>query len=404
MPLIDLKAASKQFDTRKVLDGVDFSIDPGERVAIVGQNGSGKSTLMKIAAGWMELDGGDRMVQNDLAIEMLDQNPKIDESLTVKQAIEASLTEIKNARDQHTRLSARLAENPDSATDLAELSRVSDYLDFHNAWNLDDRVERILGEFDLKRLEDATLLTLSGGERRRVALSGLLLKKPDLLLLDEPTNHLDVYMVKFLEETLLEGGYTLLFISHDRYFIDQLATRTVEVEEGRVRNFKGGYAAYLDQKQQLLANMVKSHDVLVKRLKEEQEWLSRGVKARVKRNMGRVERIAKMKEEAKKNPGAIRRVKVQLEREQKAFNREESINRKKMLFEIANLQVRLGENELIKNFTTRILQQDKIAIVGRNGTGKSTLLRALLGTLAPTGGHIKRGEFTIGYFDQLVFP
>ncbi|MGE4295997.1 MAG: ABC-F family ATP-binding cassette domain-containing protein [Campylobacterales bacterium] len=400
MPLIDLKAVTKQFDTRKVLHEADFAIDAGERVAIVGQNGSGKSTLMKIAAGLMEQDSGERMVQNGITIEMLDQNPDIDEKLTVRQAIEASLTTLKAARERYGELSHQISADHDNAGLMNELTQLTNLLDFHNAWNLDDRVERILQEFDLKRLEDALLMTLSGGERRRVALSSLILKKPDLLLLDEPTNHLDVYMVKFLEETLLEGGFTLLLISHDRYFIDQLATRTVEVEEGRVRSFKGGYADYLVQKDQMLQSMIKTHETLVKLLKGEQEWLSRGVKARVKRNMGRVERIKQMKEEAKKNPGIIRRVKVQLEREHKAFNQEDGVNRKKMIFEVERLKVKLGDNELIGDFSTRILQQDKIAVVGRNGTGKSTLLRALLGTLKPTGGSIKRGEFTVGYFDQ----
>lgn len=399
MALLDLKSISKEFDIKKILLDVDFAIDEGERVAIVGQNGAGKSTLMKIALGVMEPDSGEVMRQNNITIQMLDQNPQMDESLTVKETIERSLLDLNEAKKEFAEISASLTGSDDKSV-LDRLTELTNLIDFHNAWNLDDRVERTLNEFDLKRLENSQIMTLSGGERRRVALSSLLLKKPDLLLLDEPTNHLDVYMVKFLEEMLLSGGFTMLFISHDRYFIDQIATRVVEVEESKIRGFKGGYADYLTQKEQILASMQKSHETLVKILKSEQEWLSRGVKARLKRNMGRVERIKKMKEEAQKNPSAIRKIKLQLEREQKHFNQDESINRKKMLFEVENLEVVLGSNKLIDGFSSRVMQSDKIAVVGRNGTGKSTLLKVLLGELKPTKGSIKKGEFEIGYFDQ----
>lgn len=399
MALIDIKDITKQFDIKRILDGVDFAIDQGERVAIVGQNGTGKSTLMKIAIGAMEADSGEVMRQNGLRIEMLDQNPRLDEKLTVKEAIEESLSELKDAKNEYEKISFALAEASDQAL-INRLSELTNKLDFYNAWNLDDRVERVLAEFDLKRLENAHLMTLSGGERKRVALSSMILKKPDILLLDEPTNHLDVYMVRFLEEMLLNGNFTLLFISHDRYFIDSLATRVVEIEEGKLRSFKGGYASYLEQKNQMLAGMIKTHETLTKLLKGEEEWLRRGVKARLKRNMGRVDRIAKMKEEAKKNPSVIRRIKVELQREQKNFNQEESTNRKKMLFEVENLHIELGDKPLIRGFDTRILQSDKIAVVGRNGTGKSTLLKLLLNKIKPTKGSIKRGEFTVGYFDQ----
>lgn len=400
MALIDLQSVSKQYEAQKILEEVNFTVDEGERVCIVGKNGSGKSTLMKIARGVLETDDGKRIVRNGVTVEMLDQVPRFDPVVPVRRAIEDQLVELKEAKEKFETLSHQLTEAPEDKNLLGEITTLSTFLDFHNAWNMDDRIERVLTEFDLKRYETTPVGSLSGGEQRRVALAGLLLKKPDVLLLDEPTNHLDVYMVRFLEEMLLRENFTLLFISHDRYFIDRLATRTVEVEEAKLRSFKGGYADYLRQKEQLLQAMVKEHETLQKILKSEEEWLSRGVKARLKRNEGRKQRVMEMREAAKKNPGAIRKVRLQLEREKKAFNREESVNRKKMFFEAERLRVKAGDKLLIDNFDTRILQKDRIAIVGRNGSGKSTLLKVLLGELKPEKGHLDRGDFTLGYFDQ----
>ena len=255
-------------------------------------------------------------------------------------------------------------------------------------------------EFKLKEYENRPICSLSGGEIRRVALGALILKKPDVLLLDEPTNHLDVYMVKFLEDMLKSSNQSIVFISHDRYFIDALATRCVEVEDASLKNFEGGYANYLTKKEEILASLAKSHETLLKQLKAEEEWLRRGVKARLKRNEGRKERVLAMREEAKKNPGVIRRVRLELERASKNFNQTQSQNRKKMLFEFKNLSKSIDGKVLFEKFDARVLQGERIAIVGRNGSGKSTLLKILLGLEKPSSGEIKRGEVSIGYFDQ----
>ena len=255
-------------------------------------------------------------------------------------------------------------------------------------------------EFKLKEYENRPICSLSGGEIRRVALGALILKKPDVLLLDEPTNHLDVYMVKFLEDMLKSSNQSIVFISHDRYFIDALATRCVEVEDASLKNFEGGYANYLTKKEEILASLAKSHETLLKQLKAEEEWLRRGVKARLKRNEGRKERVLAMREEAKKNPGVIRRVRLELERASKNFNQVQSQNRKKMLFEFKNLSKSIDGKVLFEKFDARVLQGERIAIVGRNGSGKSTLLKILLGLEKPSSGEIKRGEVSIGYFDQ----
>lgn len=400
MALVDLLGVSKHYEAQKILENINFHIDEGERVVIVGKNGSGKSTLMKIVHGSLDADEGERINRQGIEIKMLSQVPKFDPDHNVREAIEAGLGELKSAKVRFDEISVLLAEQFDNASLLDEQARLTNFLDHHNAWNLDDKIERVMHHFMLKEYETKKVNLLSGGEQRRVALASLLLQKPDVLLLDEPTNHLDVYMVEFLEELILKERFTLLFISHDRYFIDQVATKTIEVEDCALREFNGGYSNYLEQKQELLRTMAQQHDNLLKLLKTENEWLRRGVKARLKRNEGRKQRVLQLREDAKNNPSKIRKMKLELEREAKHFNRSEGINRQKMLFEIEHLGLKLGDKTLIKDFSTRILQKDVIAVVGPNGSGKSTLLKALLGRLKPTNGIIKMGELTIGYFDQ----
>lgn len=400
MALIDLFHIKKQYDIKLLLDDVDFHLNEGERVTIIGQNGCGKSTLMKIITGEEEPTEGKKVIDRSVQIEMLQQHPKFDPGFSVRQAIENELTELKEAKQQYDELSSKLATDFDNTELLKEHEKLGNYIDHHNAWNLDDKIERVLQEFKLKEYEERPAITLSGGEQRRVALAGLILKKPDVLLLDEPTNHLDVYMVEFLEEMLLKEKFTLLFISHDRHFIDTIATRVIEVDNHKLVSYNGGYMRYLEQKEARMKAMQKSHENLLRLLKQEEAWLSKGVKAREKRNQGRKKRVFELRDEAKKNPTLIRKMMVELEREKKHFNREESVARKKMLFEIDHLHYSVPGKKLIEDFTTRIVQKDKIAIVGVNGAGKSTLLKLMLGRLKPDSGIIKQGDFSVGYFDQ----
>ncbi len=400
MALVDLLEVSKQYEYKKILEKISLHINEGERIAIVGKNGSGKSTIMKIVAGILEIDEGERLAQNNVEIAMLPQQPHFKENESVRDAIENQLAELKNYKKEFDAVNLELASDYENKELLHRSAELSAVLDHHNAWDLDNRIEEVLERFTLKEYEHRAANLLSGGEQKRVALAGLLLRKPDLLLLDEPTNHLDVYMVEFLEEMLNKLNFTLLFISHDRYFIDNIATRTVEIEEGNLRSFEGGYRSYLYQKEQLMLSLQKSHDTLLKFLKAEEEWLNRGVRARVKRNEGRKERVFKLREEAKKNPSVIRKMKLELEREQKHFNRNEGVNRQKMLFELKGVSKALGEKNLIENFSARILQKDRIGIVGKNGSGKSTFLKILLGRLALDKGEMKFGDVRIGYFDQ----
>ena len=400
MALIDLQDISKHYSAQKILTEVNFHVDEGERIVIIGKNGSGKSTLMKIVNGTLDYDGGRRITKNDLEIKMLDQRPNFQDGHTVRQAVEDGLRELNEAKARYNELSLLLAEDFENKKLIDEHEQLSRYIEHHNAWNLDDKIERIIQHFDLKQYEDKPIDLLSGGEQRRVALASLLLQKPDILLLDEPTNHLDVYMVEFLEELLLKEKFTLVFISHDRYFIDRVATKSIEVEDCALREYSGGYNSYLTQKAEWIRTLQKQHDNLLDVLKRENEWFARGVRARLKRNEGRKDRLMQLREDSKNNPAKIRKMSIELQREAKHFNRDKSINKQKMLFEVEDLSLTLGNKELLKNFTTRILQKDVIAIVGPNGSGKSTLLKTLLGRIKPTSGKIKQGEFKIGYFDQ----
>lgn len=401
MALIDLQNISKQYDTKVILKNVNFTLNSGQRIAVIGQNGQGKSTLFKIIMRKIEADSGDMAIDKSIKIEMLEQQPKFEANLSVREAIENQLTELKSAKNEYELITNQLLTDYENEELLRKQSELANFIDFHNAWDLDNMIERVLIEFQLKPYEFKDVNLLSGGEQRRVGLAGLILKKPDVLLLDEPTNHLDVYMVEFLEELLLKNNFTLLFISHDRYFIDNIATSVVEIDNGELRKFNGGYSAYLEQKAQILASMQKEHENLLRLVKQEAHWMQHGVTARRKRNERRKAEYLELKQKAKTNPALIRKMSLELQREQKSFNNEEKQqNKKKMLYELDNIYKSLGEKNLIKDFTTRILQKDTIAIVGPNGSGKSTLLKIFMEKLKIDKGSFKKGDFQIGYFDQ----
>ncbi|MCT7461698.1 ABC-F family ATP-binding cassette domain-containing protein [Aliarcobacter cryaerophilus] len=401
MALIDLQNISKQYDIKVILKDANFTLQAGQRVAVIGQNGQGKSTLFKIIMKAVEPDSGEIAIDRSIKIEMLDQQPKFKANLSVRDAIENQLVELKNAKLEYEKITNELMTNYEDENLLRRQSDLASFIDFHNAWDLDNMIERVLVEFQLKQYEHKDVNLLSGGEQRRVSLAGLILKKPDVLLLDEPTNHLDVYMVEFLEELLLKNNFTLLFISHDRYFIDNIATNVVEVDGGELRRFNGGYSSYLEQKAQILSNLQKEHENLLRLVKQEAHWMQHGVTARRKRNERRKAEYFDLKQKAKSNPAYIKKMSIELQREQKSFNSEEKQqNKKKMLYELDNIYKSLGEKDLIKDFTARILQKDTIAIVGPNGSGKSTLLKIFMEKMKIDKGSFKKGDFQIGYFDQ----
>ena len=400
MALLSLLEVSKTYEHKNILHQISLNIKENERIAIVGKNGSGKSTLLKLLCGECEQDSGEKVVEGNTIISYLPQIPHFPRNLSVYEAIELSLDDLKSAHSRLEEIHILLEKFPQDKKILDEYSMLSAYIDKHNAWDLQARVNEVIEHFGLEDLVSRDVHSLSGGEQKRVALSTILFKQCDILLLDEPTNHLDVEMVEFLEQKLLALKCSLVFISHDRYFIENLATRVVEVENAKLTSFDGGYSSYLSKKEELLRALSKEHEVLIKLLKSEEEWLRRGVKARLKRNEGRKKRIMEMREKAKSSPSIINKMRLELERERKAFNQEEGRNNKKMLFEAHRISKTLGSKKLFCDLSFRILQKDKIAIVGKNGSGKSSLLKVLLGESQYDSGELKRGEIRVGYFDQ----
>lgn len=400
MALLSLLEVSKTYEHKHILHQISLSIKEGERIAIVGKNGSGKSTLLKLICAQCEQDSGERVIEGNTLISYLPQIPSFPHNLSVYEAIELSLHKLKSAHTRFEEIGILLQKSPQDKKLLDEYASLSAYIDRHNAWDLQARVKEVIEHFGLEELVSRDVHSLSGGEQKRVALSTILFKQCDILLLDEPTNHLDVEMVEFLEQKLLALKSSLVFISHDRYFIENLATRVVEVENAKLSSFEGGYSSYLTKKEELLRALSKEHEVLLKLLKNEEEWLRRGVKARLKRNEGRKKRIIQMREEAKSNPSIIHKMRLELERERKTFNQEEGKNHKKILFEAHHISKTLGNKKLFHNLSFIIRQKDKIAIVGKNGSGKSSLLKVLLGESKCDSGELKRGEIRVGYFDQ----
>ncbi len=398
MALIDMIDFSKSFANKTILKNVNFSANAGEKIAIIGKNGEGKSSFLKALMGEIEADSGRVIRQGNKSIAMLSQLVDFTLNLSVKDLIKRELDELYACIKEYELLQARL-DTADKEL-LKRLDELISFIDSKDAWDIDSKIQRILKEFKLLDYEHRAVCTLSGGEIRRVGLCILLLKNPDILLLDEPTNHLDVYMTAFLEDMLKKSKMCVIFISHDRYFIDSIAHKCVELEAGELRVFEGSYANYLQKKSELLQSLSKSHETLLKHLKAEEEWLRKGVRARLKRNEGRKERILKMREEAKKNPSLIRKLKLEISRANSSTKQSLDTNRKKMLFELKDISKSMGDKLLFSKFSARILQGEKIAIVGKNGCGKSSFLKVILSKLPSDSGELKMGDLKIGYFDQ----
>lgn len=400
MSLLGLINISKQFDHKIILNQINFSLQEFERVAIIGKNGSGKSTLIKIIAGVLECDEGRRVFKNDLKIVTLNQSMEFPPLKTVYDICQEALEDLRFAHEKLKEVEKKLLDNQDKEL-LQKQAEIIDFITQHNAWNLEEKINDILEKFFLYELKDRIANSLSGGEQKRLSLATTLVKKADIFILDEPTNHLDVESVEFLEEQILALKTSVVFISHDRYFIDRLAHRIIEVDKGGVQNFIGGYQNYLKTKEQMLQNLAKEHENLLKFLRVEEEWLSRGVQARRKRNEGRKARILELRQKAKTNPSLIRTMRLELQREQNKLKQNQPKNNKKVLFELENLYKKIGNKILLEDLNLRILQRDKIAIVGKNGSGKSTLLKILLRQIPYDRGNLKVGEhISIGYFDQ----
>ncbi|MDE2420672.1 MAG: ATP-binding cassette domain-containing protein [Gammaproteobacteria bacterium] len=389
MALLTLRDIQLAFGGPAILDGASLSIERGERVCLIGRNGEGKSTLLKLTSGELLPDKGEIAKQNGLRIAMLEQDVPMS-SGKVADIVAAGAGPIAQVLIDYHHESEACALG-----DMEACERMSDLqskLDDGDGWALERQVDTILGKMHLDG--NADLSDLSGGRKRRVLLARALLTQPELLLLDEPTNHLDVESIEWLEQFLLDwSNLTLMFISHDRAFVDRLATRIVELDRGILRGYEGNYARYLEIKAQQLEAEEKQAANFDKKLAEEEVWIRQGIKARRTRNEGRVRALEALREEHKARRSKQGNVTLTVQ----------DANRSgKLVFDIENITVGYEGRKLVENFSAMVMRGDKIGLIGDNGVGKTTLIRALLGEVALQEGSVKTGtQLDVAYFDQL---
>ena len=380
---------SLAFGDQVILRQARLRLDPGERVCLIGRNGSGKSSTLKLLTGEIEPDEGRIEKPPGLRLAMLDQ--ALDEP--TERRVRDVVTDGMHA--QRTRIDAFRALSGDLApgkAQLRELEALQAAIEAGGGWSLDVQVDAIISQLELPLTE--RMSELSGGWRRRVALAKALVGKPELLLLDEPTNHLDISTIEWLEEAVRRYDGTVLFVSHDRGFVDRLATRVVSVDRSVLRSWPGGYRAYLRQKNKADADEDRANALFDKVLAEEEVWIRQGIKARESRNEGRVRALEAMREQRSQRIKRPPQARIHI-------NESEQLSGKKVI-EVRNVTHGYGSRTLFRNFSLRIMRGDRIGIIGNNGIGKSTLLRILLGEVKPDSGSVKRGtHLQVAYFDQL---
>lgn len=389
MAYITIRDVQLAFGGPALLDGANFNLERGERVCLIGRNGEGKSTLLKLIEGSLLPDQGEIALQNGITISMLAQDVPMDSGkvadIVAEGAGEAALV----LKEYHEASDACVLGDMEACDRMGNLQHKLDLLD---GWALETKVNSILSKMGLD--PEADLADLSGGRKRRVLLARALLTQPDVLLLDEPTNHLDVESIEWLEKFLLDqNNLTLLFISHDRAFVDSIATRIVELDRGVLRSYEGNYSRYLDLKAQQMEAEEKQNALFDKRLAEEETWIRQGIKARRTRNEGRVRALKDLREQSKARRSQQGKV---------SMVTQEANRSGKLVFDIEHLSVAFGDNApIIKDFSALVLRGDRIGLVGDNGVGKTTLIKAILGELKH-GGSVKTGtQLEVAYFDQL---
>jgi ATP-binding cassette subfamily F protein uup len=395
MVLVRLKGACLAFGDHVLLDNVDLDINSGERVCVLGRNGEGKSTLLKILNKQIKPDEGLVQHSDTLKVAALQQELPATDPQTVYEVVASGLGELGQTISEYHEEVLKGEQ-----VDLAKLERLQHVIEAHDGWLWQQKVEAILDRLDLPG--EAAFDSMSGGWQRRVMLAQALVSEPDLLILDEPTNHMDIATIRWLEEQLLQFKGTLLFISHDRAFVQALSTRIIELDRGSVYSWKGSYSGFLEHREQRLAAEEQQNALFDKRLAEEEVWIRQGIKARRTRNEGRVERLKEMRNQ--RSQRRERQGNVSL-----AMNAAESSG--KIVFELEDVSFGFDiaakqdeaakRKEIVRNFTSVVMRGDRIGLVGPNGAGKSTVMKLLLEKIQPESGSIKVGtKLDVAYFDQ----
>jgi ATP-binding cassette subfamily F protein uup len=388
MPLLSFDSVSLAFGREPLLDGASFQIEPGERVCLIGRNGAGKSTLLRVAEGSLLPDAGEVWRQPALRIAQLAQELFVSDDATVFDVVAGGLPEIGALLAEYHHVSHEVGRDVALLRRMEQLQHELETLD---GWRLHERVEQVLATHQLAA--DARVAELSGGWRRRVALARALVGEPDLLLLDEPTNHLDVEVIQWLEDRLLEFRGGVLFVTHDRALLTRLATRILELDRGALTSWPGDYPNFLAKKALALEEEERRDALFDKKLAQEEAWIRRGIKARRTRNEGRVRALVALREERRRRREVQGRVQ---------FGVEEAQASGKLVIEAERVSFGFGGTPIVRDLSLRIRRGDRIGLIGPNGIGKTTLLKLLLGELAPDKGRVRLGtKLEVAYFDQL---
>jgi len=388
-PLVRFDAVSVTFGEQRVLIDADMAIEPGERVCLVGRNGAGKSTTLKLITGAQEPDDGAVEKPARLRWSLLEQK-LADESLElVRDYVARGMAGQLARMAEFERLTAA---DPQDRVALREIEDLQREIDAGGGWNVSVRVNTVVSQLDLPA--DRRMSELSGGWRRRAALAQALVSNPELLLLDEPTNHLDISTIEWLESTVRNHPGAVLFVTHDRSFVENVATRIVDIDRGKLRSWPGGYRDYLAQKAKSDADEERQNALFDKKLAEEEIWIRKGVKARQTRNEGRVRALEELRDIRAERIKRPRSARVQI-------NESAEVSGRKVI-EVRNVSHGYDGRQLLTDFSLRVMRGDRIGIIGNNGVGKSTLLKILLGELPPDSGSVKLGtNLEVAYFDQL---
>jgi len=390
MAVISLSSAQLAFGHVALLDHADFSLETGERVGLIGRNGTGKSSLLKTIAGRFKLDDGLLVMQQGIKIAYVEQEPTFDPESTVFDAVAAGMGELQGMLAEYEALTGQFGQGDDDAL-MERMHVIQVKLDATDGWNLGNKVDTTLDRLGLNA--DAKMGTLSGGMQKRVALAVALVSAPDVLLLDEPTNHLDFKSIMWLEGLLREFRGSILFITHDRSFLDNVATRIVELDRGNLLSFPGNFSTYQERKRELLANEEVENAKFDKFLAQEEVWIRKGVQARRTRDEGRVRRLEALRLQRQARRDTQGQIKLDVGTGERSG---------KIVAELENVSKSYGEKVIVSNFTGTILRGDKVGLIGPNGAGKTTLLKIILGEETADSGSTRMGtKLNVAYFDQM---